>query len=446
MNHYKFRLFLITVILKTGKNPENLRIRFRLRMTNPRFSLISRVGLILILFVYSFELKAQEILSLDAVLKQIETTSPMLKMYDEQIKAIKNNAEMAKSWMPPTLSTGLWQTPYYGFTDGMLMLTVEQMIPNPVKQQANFDFMQSMTGVEAQAKSVQRNSMFSMAKLTYYEWVVLKKKRVLLVQTDSLLSNIVQIAQLRYSLNKEKLSSIFKMQAELFELRNMETMTNGDIKMKNAELSALMNRVGFVFDVDTVLSQKFYEIQSIDPAKISSSKSEIKQYDASKKYSELQQEYEKSKRLPEFGISMSHMQAFSAMMPNQYSIMGMIRLPIAPWASKEYESAIAGLDNTMAAIEFQKQALINETAGKLSSLQIQIKSVKEQLANYQHGIMPSYEKVYQSSMIGYEQNTEDVGMVLDGAKMVLMAKMQALDLLNNLLKLQSDYEKEMEIR
>ena len=126
--------------------------------------------------------------------------------------------------------------------------------------------------------------------------------------------------------------------------------------------------------------------------------------------------------------------------------MGMITIPIAPWASKEYKSNIKGLNNTANAISFQKQSLLNETAGMIASLQTQIKFSKQQLANYSNNIIPTYYKSYQTSMIGYEQNTEDLFVVLDGLKMYRMAKMNELDQLNTLLKLQVDYEKEMEIR
>jgi hypothetical protein len=159
----------------------------------------------------------------------------------------------------------------------------------------------------------------------------------------------------------------------------------------------------------------------------------------------LQQQYEKSKRLPDFGISLSHMQSLG-MMPNQFSAMGMITIPIAPWASKEYKSNIKGLDNTFNAINFQKQSLINETAGMIAAMQTQIKSAKQQLTNYSDNIIPTYYKSYQTSMIAYEQNTEDLFVVLDGLKMYRMAKMNELEQFNTLLKLQVDYEKEMEIR
>ena len=64
-----------------------------------------------------------QVLTIDSVLSRIESNNPMLKMYDEQINAANNYSEMAKSWMPPTFSTGPWQAPYKNFSDGMWMIT-----------------------------------------------------------------------------------------------------------------------------------------------------------------------------------------------------------------------------------------------------------------------------------------------------------------------------------
>lgn len=404
-----------------------------------------KIILFFVLIVCSMQSFSQ-VLTLDSILYRIEKNNPMLKMYDEQINAVNNYSQMAKSWMPPTLSTGPWQTPYMNFNEGMWMITGEQMIPNPSKQKANYNYMQGMSSVEAQGKTAKQNEMFAMAKQNYFEWIVLKKKYEVLVQTDSLLSYMVQVAQLRYTYNKEKLSNIYKAQADLFELRNMETMFISDMKMKNVELNTLMNvDKNFVFDIDTTIAQHNYELQLPDTAAISSARSDIRQFDANIRLIILQQQYEKSKRLPDFGISLSHMQSLGVM-PNQYSAMGMVTIPIAPWASKEYKSNIRGLDNTSKAISYQKQSLINETAGMIASLQTQIQSAKQQLQNYQSNISNAYYKSYQTSMIAYEQNTEDLFVVLDGLKMFRMAKMNELDELNTLLKLQVEYEKEMEIR
>ena len=387
-----------------------------------------------------------QVLTIDSVLSRIESNNPMLKMYDEQINAANNYSEMAKSWMPPTFSTGPWQAPYKNFSDGMWMITGEQMIPNPSKQKANYQFMQSMASIEQQGKAAKKNEMFAMAKTNYYEWIVLQKKYYVLMQTDSLLNYIVQVAQNRFTFNKEKLNNIYKSQADLFELRNMEAMLVGDMKMKNIELNTLMNiDKSYEFDVDTSFISYDYELQLIDTFLITTSRSDIKQFDANIGLLKFQQQYEKSKRLPDFGISLSHMQSLG-MMPNQYSAMGMMTIPIAPWATKEYKSNIKGLNNTLNAIGYQKQSLVNETAGKIASLQTQMKYSKQQLTNYTNLIIPTYFKSYETSMLAYEQNTEDLFVVLDALKMHRMAKMNELDQLNVLFKLQVEYEKELEIR
>lgn len=71
-------------------------------------------------------------------------------------------------------------------------------------------------------------------------------------------------------------------------------------------------------------------------------------------------------------------------------------------------------------------------------------SKKKQIANYRLNIIPSLQNAYKTSLQAYEQNTGDLPSVLDGIKALQMARMEALDRLQDLLSLQVTYEKEME--
>ncbi len=401
---------------------------------------------LLLLICICFSRMDAQVLTLDSVLNRIQNNNPMLRMYDEQVHAAANFASGSKAWMPPKLSTGPWQTPYMSFRDGMWMITAEQMIPNPAKQKAGYNYMHSMSAVEAEGKSVKQNEMFAMAKQNYYEWIILKRKEAVLRETDSLLAYMLQLAKQRFTYNREKLSTIYKAEADLSELRNMETMVLSDIQMKKTELITLMNTDrSFVFDIDTALSERNYELQLPDTAYLTSHRSELRQLDAEMKRLRLQQEMERSKRLPDVGVSVSHMQSFGGM-ANQYAAMGMITLPMLPWASKEYKANVRGLDNATGALQYQKQARINEIAGEIASLQNRMMAAKKQLKNYRENIIPLYYKSYQASLTAYEQNSEDLFMVLDALKMYRMIKMNELDQYNELLKLQVDYEKQLEMR
>ena len=199
------------------------------------------------------------------------------------------------------------------------------------------------------------------------------------------------------------------------------------------------------FDIDTVVHERNYELALNDSVSVAAKRSDVRQYDASVDLLKLKQSIEYSKRLPDFGVSVAHIQSLG-MMPSQYSVMGMVTIPIVGWASKEYKANVKGLKSQMNAVEFQKQSLINETLGDISMLQIEIKSAKLQLSNYRNNIVPAYYKSYQTALLAYGQNTGDLFVVLDAFKMYRMASMSELDQLNNLLKLQAAYEKEMEIR
>ncbi len=387
-----------------------------------------------------------QVLSLDSVLSNVEKYNPMLKMYDNMEAAENMYAEGARSWMPPVISAGLWQTPYTDVSQGMFMISAEQMIPNPAKLKANQKYMLGMAPVNAEGKLAQRNILFAQTKQAYYEWMVMKKKRIVLEEIDSLLAYLLQTAQLRYTYNKERLDNIYKTKADLYDLRNNEYMLDAEMKMKNVMLNTLMDRKkDFVFDVDTLATIHHYETITADSNNIASSRSDVKQLEASRALLKLQQNYDYSQRLPDFGISANHMQSLG-IMPNQFSIMCMITIPIAGWSAKMYRSEVAGLKAQMNAVDDQQQELMNMAAGNIAVLQVEIKEAKQELNNYRNNVVPAYNDSYRAALLSYEQNTGDLFVVLDAFKMYRMESMSELDELGRLLNLQVEYEKEMEIR
>ena len=105
-------------------------------------------------------------LSLEEVLKTIQTNNPQLKMYDADIQSMDAAAEGAKSWMAPQLSTGFFMAPYntklwkpdeMGPGMGSYMMGISQMIPNASKLKADFKYMNAMSSVEAENKNYTQN-------------------------------------------------------------------------------------------------------------------------------------------------------------------------------------------------------------------------------------------------------------------------------------------------
>lgn len=398
------------------------------------------------LLFFATKINAQ-VYTLDSIFNTIAKNHPELQMYDLQIKAYNTYSTGARAWEAPQVGAGLYMVPYmFDKNMGSLMFTVTQMIPNPAKLKANEKYMLGMVGVESESKNFKFNQFVSQAKMVYYEWLVLKKKQAVLNESETLMNYIIQTAENRYTYQKEKLNSIYKAKAELAQLKSMQLMTNNEIDQKRIALNTLMNRdKNFVFDIDTSYVIKDYEKAVVDTGKINGFRSDLKVIDQSIKVMQLKQQVEKYKSKPDFGIRFDHAQGFGNQ-PNQFSIMGMITIPIVPWSSKMYKANVNGMDYEIEALLFQRQAAVNEVSGMIIGLQSEIKNKKAQVNIYQDNILPALQKNYKTTLLAYEQNTEELFMVLDAWQALKMAQLEFLNQVQELLLKQVEYEKENEIR
>jgi len=398
---------------------------------------------------------AAQVLTIDSVLNAIEKNHPELKMYDAQINAYNAYAKGAKSLEPPQAGAGFFMTPYNtqmwkpdAMSNGMgsFMISAQQMFSNPKKLNANSTYMQSMSNVEKEMKGATKNEMFSMAKMSFSEWQVMKEKLKILNESEELLSYIIQSTEIRYTYGMDKLNAYYKAKAMLGDIQQMKIMTETEIKQKMIELNTLMIRnKELEFDIDTTFILKNYETSVTDTTIITTNRSDYKALSQNVNLLRNKQLYERSKRLPDFGVKYDHMLAFGTQ-PQQFSLMGMVTIPIAPWSSKMYKSSVAGLNYEIEAVKNQQQALLNDASGFIQSIKSQIKNKKQQISLYEKTIIPSMRKNYQATLLAYEQNTEELFMALDAWQNLKVSQLGYLDLLNDLLQLQIQYEKQLEIK
>lgn len=400
------------------------------------------------------QLNAQ-VLTIDSILNVIEKTHPELKMFDAQIKAYDTYATGAKSLEPPQIGVGFFMTPYNtqmwkpdAMSDGMgsFMISAQQMFLNPKKLNANASYMQSMSNVEKEMKEATKNEMFSMAKMSFSEWQVMKKKLKVLIESEELLSYIIQSTEIRYTYGMDKLNAYYKAKAMLGDIQQMKIMTETEIRQRMIELNTLMIRnKEQAFDIDTVFVLKNYENSVTDSTTITANRSDYKALSQNVNLLHSKQLYENSKRLPDFGLKYDHMLAFGEQ-PQQFSLMAMMSIPIAPWSSKMYRSSVTGINYQIEAAQNQQLALLNEVSGFIQNIKSQIKNKKLQINLYEKTIIPSLRKSYQTNLLAYEQNTEELFMVLDAWQNLKVAHLGYFDLLNDLLQLQVQYEKQLEIK
>jgi outer membrane protein TolC len=410
----------------------------------------------LVLLLTACAAGAQEKLGLDSILSRITANNPSLKTYDAQVRSLDEAAKGARSWDAPLLSTGLWMAPYNpngwkkqsdGSTGmGQYMVSAQQMFPNKKRQEAEEKYMLGMSAVEKEKKKATANDLVAAAKQNYYQWVVIKKKLAILDQGSRLLDFMLKNAELRYKNNIGKVGAYYKVKASLGNIENMRLMLDNELLQKRVLLNTLMNRdKATVFDIDTAYAIKDYTALAADSASLVSARSDIRAVENDIRLTVLQQEAEKTKLKPEFGIRYDHMFGFGGF-PLQYSLMGMVRLPMTKWSSKATKASMESLKWKAEGLERQRETMINEATGRLYGMQQEIASKQKQVKLFEDNIIPALRKNFQTMQLAYEQNTEELFTLYDAWETLNMTQLEYINQWQQWLLMQVELERILEIK
>ncbi len=407
----------------------------------------------LLLCFHQTQAQDSSYISLEKLLQQVETNYPSIIQYQYSIQSIQAKADGAKAWMPPTFSTGIMRFPYDfsmlkekndPMNQAGIAFSVEQMIPNPSKLNAKKSYISSLAEIEKSKREWTKNELRREAKILYYNRYVTERKQRILKESEEILQLLITTSEEKFTNNQSQLQTIYKAKARLAELKNMLVMLNSVIAESNIGLNTLMLRdANTPFQIDTLISPSNYLFSIADTVSISN-RSDITVMSNYIQSMKLEQKVMKIGNRPDFGVRVEHMQMFG--MPNQWSVMGMMTLPIVPWASKMYRSETKSIGFQIQSMEQEKLRMELMAKRMLSEKLAMLNYENEQYQSYIKNIIPAYENNLQANLLAYKQNTGDFFVLLDAWEMLLMKKLEAYDKLFNILKLEAEYEYEREIK
>lgn len=394
---------------------------------------------------------AQQRLSLDSILSTIQQSNPMLQEYRYRAEALNEISKGAKSWMAPMVGAGTFMTPYpgQGVTEGRdrgsVMISAEQSIPNPAKLRANQQLLSSRASIEEAAGSFIYNDLRAQAKTAFYEWLVLEKELVILHENEEIIRLMFNIAKARYPYNQSPLGNSFKAEGRLHEVQNMIYMTENEIIQKNITLNVLMNLPKDTRFVIDTLFREFSPVElQVDTVTLASNRSDIRQINNTIQSMRYAVKLESYQAKPDFRIRYNHMAPLSQMMPNAYTVEGMVSIPIAPWSSKMYKANVKGMNLQIEAMKRGREAILNEAQGMAASMAWEIQTARKQLDNFEKKIIPALDKNYEALMLAYQENREELPFVIDAYEALLMAQTQYLDTMRRYYRMIVEYEKQLE--
>jgi len=392
-------------------------------------------------------------MKLDAILDSIRVSHPVVKMYDNEIRSMDEAAKGARSWMAPQVGAGQFMTPYNpglwkkdGDMPGMgnFMLSAEQMIPNRRKLDADEAYMKAMSSVEKENKNATLNELLSDAKQFYYSWTILQKRKTVLLENERILDFMIKNAELRYRNGMDKMNAYYKAKAALGDVQNMQLMVDSDIRESRIRLNALMNRNPMaLFEIDTAFQWTDYAYLVFDSTLFYTNRSDLKAIDNNIQLTILKKETERMSLKPQFGVRYDHMFGYGGQ-PMQYTLMGMVKLPLTGWASRMNKANMESLKWKEEALQSQKEMLVNEYSGMAYGMRNELELKKKQLQLYETTIIPALQRNYKTMQLGYEQNTEELFMLYDAWEALNMKQLQYFELMGQALQLQVAIERLIE--
>ena len=411
---------------------------------------------IFLLLIASVNVAAQDSvkLSMQEVFTAIDKSYPQLQYYDAKIASIRSLVDGAKAWMPPTVSLAFDRFPYrlslikemMPDNQAGMMVSVQQMIPNAAKLNAKKDYLGSLENVQRNDADWQRNTLHFTARLYYYRRFIAENKLRTIQQYRDLLKILIQTAKDKYTYNQSDLPAIFKGEAALSELENMETMSLAQIAESNIGLNTLMSRdVNAPFAIDTLLLPVDYRADYLMVNDTSALlRNDILSMESRIRSMKFNQKWAATGSRPDFGVQISHGQMFG--MPNQFSIMGMMTIPIVPWSSKMYKSDVRSMEFEIDAMRKEKSTMQLMATQMVREKITMLIYETRQLDNYDKNVVPSYKKNLESNLLAYRQNTGNFFVLLDAWNMLLMKELERTDKLGQVFTIQSEYEYQREIK
>ena len=416
---------------------------------------MKKIIAILLAFMVVKTVAAQQVLTMQEIQSAIQTNHPALKMLDAEARSMNEEAKGAYSWMPPEVGAGFFQTPYdpgrwksMNGQPGMgaFMISAQQMFPNKKRQNAEFAYMNAQSSVELQKKDVIINELLFTARKNYYDWIVLEKKLKVLDENDKLLKFMMQSAEIRYKNGLGKISAYYKTKAALANVENMQLMLRNEINQKRIAINTVMNRsTETAFAVDTNYVWNNFNRAMFDSVSLMKLRSDIKVIDRSIEVNKLERTAELAKLKPEFGIQYNHMTGW-ARQPLMFTVMGMVKIPLAKWSSKMNKAKAESLVWQNEALRNQQQMIINEAGGMADNSFTELELKKKQMKLYEEQIIPALRRNFQTMQLGYEQNTEELFELFDAWEALNMTQMEYFDQLQKGLQMQAELMKILEIK
>jgi len=358
---------------------------------------------------------AQETLSLRDIIEEAKNNNPELQALRRNIKAKEAKARAEGVLDDPSFRIEMEDlsrdNPFP--SPGNAMQTkygISQMFPYPGKRSLQKDMALKevlMAGVEVKVRELE---IVTMVKEAYYDDLLMSESIKIVKEIKGLLSNMTEIATIKYATGQASQQDVIKAQVESTMLINEITELEAEREVVQAGLKALLNR-----------SQ---EAPLSDPPAILGKKADIKVEELTEKALEIHPALQKMRyeiEANQIGVELARKNYYPDFMVDVAPIQrdgrfdawdAMFQINIPIWQSK-YDSQVTEAQSSVEAGQYQLKAEENIRSAEVKEGVVKVESADRIRTLYETSLLPQVDLSFDSALKNYQTGKIDFLTLLD---------------------------------
>lgn len=375
----------------------------------------------LLMAIPVFRITAQEALSLDSYLKQVDEANLAIRSIDAQAQGQTHRVKPAGTWDDPFIAGGPDELPFGG-SGGVIRYQLSQNIPFPGKLSSRQEAASKRAEVaQANAHTTRREVKIDAMQIflqNYFNLQALKLNE----QINQLLTDITRIEKARYRTAGSGHHSYLLARAEQGILNTEKTQLVRRKKALWNSLNLLRNSDAASPEVELILPEipVSYALPALD--KLLEGQPELLAAMRTVEYAQAELSSANKAVLPDFMVQGMVMQSMHGTEPSNYGFMAGINMPLFWW--RKQSEIVHAVEREKEASLYQKDQLVRELQNEYRDACNEFETAKINLDLYEKEILPMTRMALVSSKTDYMAGRVSIREYLD---VVRASRQQELD-------------------
>jgi outer membrane protein TolC len=359
----------------------------------------------------------------------VRANNPSLKSAAHRVESAHAMVSARASLDPPQVGVELYQAPVSHFPNPFneqkeVDYSITQTIPFPGKLSLMANAEKSRAQVTFTEKSTLEREIIRDAKMKFAELYLTCRKLDVNAEMQDVVKNLIAVAQKQYELGIGKQSDILRAQTELYTLSSERIGLNQEIVSANAMLAMLRNTPEKLSadSIPEIIPESVPYADTILLKLAEQKRPELLATKATVDMRDLEQKTAAREVYPDFMIRGMYKQMIG--MPDDWSLMLGVSLPVAPWSIAKYSSGVSRAKADALDAQEQLAATRNLVIAQVRDALAKVNASRDQANLYRNTILPQAQQTLQSALSSYMTGKEDFVSLIDAQRMLLSAKLE----------------------